>query len=1041
MANEPCFEVGMPDDSTIWESTVAKFASLFPRREASRAAAMLAHVGSARVPRELLRSLVDQLARHLPGTSDPEMALVNLERFFEAARSPLALAALFDRDETAIPILLKVFSTSQYLAELLIRDPAAYDLLRLTAGQPVSREVLVDEITSLLENTSPDDTAQAMRLVRRFKHREILRVAFGDIIAHQDLQTVTGQISILAEAGCEAALAFVRRQLITKYGRPESPDGRPLAATIIALGKLGGNELNYSSDIDLMIFFSGPGRTTGPHRIDARDWFDRLARGVAALLNEPTAEGVAWRVDYRLRPNGSAGPLTSDVTQAIAYYDLRSRTWERQALVKARPVAGDLELGRDLLEKLQPRIYANRISMADIDGIRALKRQIERKALIEGGDETNVKTGRGGIRDIEFVIQFLQLLHGRAVPEVRAGNTLEAIGRLYHAGCLNFQEQMLLDQGYRWLRRLEHRLQIMFDLQTHSLPADAGELRKVAIRTGLPDGGEGEILERFRRHLMRTTSHNRAILDHLLHGAFASDDGGTGSEEADLVLDPAPSADWVVRVMSRHGYSKPETAWRHLMELATERSRFLSTQRCRHFLAAIADGLIAAVAATPDPDTTLMRLSAVSESLGGKAVLWELFSSNPTTMKLYVRLCAACDYLCDLLIRNPGMVDGLMDSLTLQGLPTREFLDRSLQELLAGAEDIEPGLHGFRDVQHLRVGARDVAGRDELVATHQALSDIAEVCLGQIVARERDALRERHGVPLLDDGRESELMILALGKFGGEEPNYHSDLDLVFLYDGDGNRLTEGRDATSFQDWFSRFAANIARRVSNSGPCGKLYEVDCRLRPTGKSGSLAVSVTEFIRYFTGGSAQLWEHLALCKGRAMCADAFSARVMRTLVASLITSRPWRPADAAEIAAMRERMEHGASRYNLKRGPGGTVDIEFSMQMLQLRFAATHPVVLVPNTLRAAQALCANGLLSASDRDFFSQSWEMLRTVESRLRLMGTRSRHDLPEDREERARLAWLLGFDRAEELVREVDLLLAENRRRFRNLVKAVESA
>ncbi len=1033
----------------LWRDVVCSWQASQLIHDPVRAIANLENIVSRRLPIDLVAVMLRQIGEVLPQTSDPDMALNNLERFFAAVRSPLSLASLFERDESAIPILLTIFSTSQYLSDLLIGDPAAYDALRLTAGQPVSRDVLIDEVTSLLETVNAEDREQAERLLRRFKHREVLRIAFGDIIAQQTLETVTAQISYVADASCEAALGWACRTVAVKYGMPVDSNNDGVTISVIAMGKLGGNELNYSSDIDLLLLYSAEGKTNGPRHIEASEYFERVARCFTALLNDLTADGWVYRVDHRLRPNGSTGPLVYSIEKALAYYDVRGRTWERQALVKARVVAGDYESGQRFLNQLQSWIYAARLSMTDINGIRSLKRQIERQSLVDGDDETNVKTGRGGIRDIEFVTQFLQLLHGGTLPDVRCGNTLDGLSRLYGCGCLNFQEYTLLDQGYRWLRRLEHRLQIMFDLQTHSLPVDPDELRKVAIRTGLPGDAKvrqerneaeaGEmVLSRFREQLQKTTGHNRVILDHLLHDAFAGDDDGAGSQEGDIVLDPNPTESWIIEVMSRHGFRSPLQAYQHLMHLATEGSRFLSPHRCRHFLAAIAEKLLIEIGATPDPDLTLNRLSAVSDSLGGKAVLWELFSSNASTMKLYVRLGAACDYLCDLLVRNPGMVDGLMDSLILQNLPSFEFLNATLTELAQGAEDVEPIVHSFRDSQHLRVGTRDILGQDDIAHTLRALSDIAEVCLANIVVREKDSLHDRHGAPKLVDGTESELLILALGKMGGREPNYHSDLDLVFVYTSDGAAMTcGGREPTSHQDFFSRLAANIARRVSHAGRWGKLYEVDCRLRPTGHSGSLAVSAAELTRYFVSGQGHLWERLALCKARSICGNESTNRFARSLIASLITTHPWVTSHAAEIADMRQRMEQGASPHNIKRGKGGTVDIEFAVQMLQLKFARRYPDVLIPNTIEAAQTLNAKGCLSDSDLEFLSRSYQMLRWVEARLRLMNSTARHDLPSDPAELARLAYLLDYPCGDDLVREINLLREENRRRFLRLVES----
>ncbi len=1035
-----------PDERTDdppWKSRLENWTARLIVRDPARAGANLEKLLERRVPVDLFEVVLGQMDRELPQLSDPDMALNNLERFFSASRSPLSLASLFERDPKAIPILLRIFSTSQYLSDLLVRDPAAWDGLRLTAGQPVSRDVLVDELTSLMATVDPGDREQAMRLLRRFKHREILRIAFGDIVAWQSLETVTSQISHVAEAICEAGLEFAMRQVATKYGAPRDANEQIIPPVVLAMGKLGGKELNYSSDIDLVLLYRDDGRTTGKNRIDASEYFERVGRVFLSVLNDQTADGVAWRVDFRLRPNGSNGPLATSIPRAAAYYDMQGRTWERQAMVKARAVAGDIAMGEAFLQQLQSWIYGPRLSMSDINGIRALKRQIERRALRDGDDETNVKTGRGGIRDIEFVTQFLQLLHGGTLKEVRTGNTLEGLNRLYQARCLSFQEYTLLDQGYRWLRRLEHRLQIMFDLQTHTLPQEPAELRKIAMRMALTSDGTGgqrergaenphEALEHFRARLRQVTGHNRVILDHLLHNAFPGEDSEAGSEEADLILDPRPDEGWIVRVLGKAGFLDPVRAHRNLQDLATEKNRFLSPHRCRHFLAAIATRLIAELAQTPSPDETLNRLTSVSESLGGKAILWELFSNHPPTMKMYVRLCAACEYLCDLLVRNPGMVDELMDSLILPDLPSFHFLDESLRELLAGAEDAEPIIHSFRDAQHLRVGAREILGQDDIRRTSQALADIAEVCLTQVMAAESRAMQDRFGVPGSTDSVNAEMMILALGKTGGREPNYHSDLDLVFVYTGEGDARTEGgREVTTLQDYFGRLAAGFSKRVSMSGRWGKLYEIDSRLRPTGKSGSLAVSEAELLRYFATQDGQLWERLAMCRARAICASPEMAARARVLVTSVLTCIPWESRHADEVVEMRMRMEQGASPGNIKRGPGGTVDIEFSVQMLQLRFARQFPRVLEPNTTDAANALKEMGVLSDDDCSFFIHSYKTLRTIEARIRLMNTVARHDVPADPHELAKLAWLLESPDGQTLNREIATLRGENRRRF----------
>ena len=309
------------------------------------------------------------------------------------------------------------------------------------------------------------------------------------------------QISYLADAIIEAAVQSAWRFQVAKRGVPRLPNGQRARFAVLALGKLGGLELNYSSDIDLIFISDGDGKTDGDRSVTNGEFFDRLAKQIVKLLTEPTIFGTAYRVDLRLRPDGDQGPAVRDWESALRYYDVSGRTWERQAFVKARAVAGDHDLGEFFLDQLEPWIYRRYLTCADIAGIKALKRRIEQRAHLEGGDERNVKTGEGGIRDIEFAIQFLQLLNGGDLEEIRTGNTIQAITRLEKVGCLTMQERNILEENYRFLRKIEHRLQIMFDLKTHTIPESDKELRRLAIRTGYSDRDGHSALGEFKRDL------------------------------------------------------------------------------------------------------------------------------------------------------------------------------------------------------------------------------------------------------------------------------------------------------------------------------------------------------------------------------------------------------------------------------------------------------------------------------------------------------------------------------------------------------------
>ncbi|HND54898.1 MAG TPA: glutamate-ammonia-ligase adenylyltransferase, partial [Pirellulaceae bacterium] len=554
---------------------------------------------------------------------------------------------------------------------------------------------------------------------------------------------------------------------------------------------------------------------------------------------------------------------------------------------------------------------------------------------------------------------------------------------------------------------------------------------------------ERSALVDFKDSYQRATDTNRRILDFLLHNAFRDD--GEIEPEIDLVLDPEPPESAVRDILGKYRFRDISGAYQNLMALAAEKISFLSTRRCRHFLASIAPQLLRAIADTPDPDRTLIELSRVSESIGGKGVLWELFSFNPPSLKLYVHLCATSPYLSSILTSNPGMIDELMDSLMLDKLPTLESLESSLDDLSRGAEDLDPILHAFKNSNHLRVGVRDILGKEDVRNTHRALSDVAEVCLQQITLREYLRLVEKYGEPTTTDeageSRPSEFIMLAMGKLGGREPNYHSDLDVVFLYEAEGmtqHRHRGRRDAaTTNQHFFSQLGQRLIKVVNQLGPHGRLYELDPRLRPTGKNGVLAVALAEFARYFAEGHGQLWERQALCKARPIYgSEAVRATAMR-VVREAMFCRPWEDANAAEIRTMRRRLEETAAPSNLKRGPGGTVDVEFCVQMLQLKHGRDVPEILVPGTLEAIEALQAAGLLSEDDARHFSRSYRFLRSVEARLRLMNTTARHDFPDDPLELKKLAFLLNYESPEALEQDCIETTKAVRRRFERKFEA----
>lgn len=1025
--------------------------------EISSLEAAQAEFASLGIPQDLCVNLTGQLEPILRGALEVPRVLSNLCRFLQGSRSAMAWSSLFEREPDALETLIGLFSTSQYMSDTLIADPDVFDLVRMTEGKPVDADVLRDEIEA--EVSACLDLQSAMRVLRTYRHRETLRIAYGDFINGQALETVTEQISILADSIVKAALAIAEREAGRRKKTPTQPDGSPLRFAILALGKLGGRELNYSSDIDLIFIrdslHPSPAWETSRSESHAADeYFQRLGQILVRVLSESTPVGIAYRVDMRLRPHGKNGKLVVSLREALGYYDSFGRTWERQAFIKARSIAGNIELGEELLEELQPWVYRRYLMRADITGIVALKRRIEQRARRAGDADTNIKLGHGGIRDIEYVIQFLQLLHGGDHPAVRCVSTLEAITRLQEAGCITAEEQSILDDNYRYLRKIEHHLQIMFDRQTHQLPTDQLEFQRIAKQIESRSATPEEAAKEFEAQLRARTDRNRQILEHLLHGAFAeyntADSGNLAHPESDLVLDPQPDEEVVVSTLAPYGFSDVRAAYRHLQELASETIPFLSTRRSRHFLAAIATRLLQSISNMPDPDGTLINLANVSNSLGGKAVLWELFSTNPPSMELCVRLCATSPYLCSILTSNPGMIDELLDSLMQSGLPSHTELSESLAELCRGAVDIAPILHSFKNSMHLRVGVRDILGKSSIADTHSALSDIAETCMEQIIHNEFHRLLQQLGMPVCHEGepqtpgqeRTAELVVMAVGKLGGREPNYHSDLDIIFLFDGDGKTrsLVPNRrfEPTTNRHFFNQLCQRVIHATTQIGGGGKLYDVDVRLRPLGRGGQLAITFDDLEKYFSDGLGQVWERQALCKARPFWGSPLAQQNALERIRAILSakSRQLTPDEVNEMHQHRLQLQQGASRYNLKRGAGGTMDVEFVTQLLQLEFAGSNPSVLAPGTINALKKLESAQALEKSEAEQLRSNYEFLRSIESGIRLMDLSARHELPTSPEQLERLSFLLRVEKrysiaASDLVGECEQIMTQTRQIF----------
>jgi glutamate-ammonia-ligase adenylyltransferase len=793
------------------------------------------------------------------------------------------------------------------------------------------------------------------------------------------------------------------------HARLSRENGAPEAEfVVLGMGKLGGRELNFSSDVDLIYVASTfEGETPGPRRIPYERYFTRLAEGITRAMSAVTGDGFAFRVDLRLRPEGGTGGLVVPLRQAELYYEGWGQTWERAALIKARPVAGSRALGEAFLRMVEPFVFRRYLDFTAIEEIRALKRRIDAEVRRGGESSSNVKLGVGGIREIEFFVQALQLIHGGRAPAVRERGTLPALEALAACGLVTEPEARTLADAYVFLRTVEHRIQVVAERQTHVVPAGADEGTRLARGLGFPQAAA------LRARLKQVTGRVSAIYRTL----FREVEEGADEARWEELLAGGLSDDEVAARLAAAGFAEPGRARENLRRLAEGRAAARASDRSRRRLRQLAPRLLAEVAASPDPDMALDHLEAFIAAVGARSTYYALLQENPATLALLIRLFGTSEGLSSLLVQRPDLLDALLQPEVNPPVKAPEAMAADLAAALRQAEDYEgrlDALRRFRHLEVLRIGLADVAGALDTFQVTDQITALAETCLRAALDLAAEGLAARYGRPT------TPCVLLGLGKLGAGEMNYASDLDLLLIYGEPGE--TEAAPPArrlEHQEYYARFLQRTVSLLSTATREGIAFHVDTRLRPSGNQGPLVTSAANFERYHAE-SAALWERQALIKARPLAGDpALAARVEGT-VRRFVYERPLSRDAAAEISRLRLRMERelaneGGGRYNIKLGRGGLVDIEFLVQYLQLVHGRGEPGVRVPGTLAATLRLAAAGALPEADAAALAGSYRFLRRLENRLRIVHDRSINDLAGSGPELAKLARRLGATGAAE--------------------------
>jgi len=851
-------------------------------------------------------------------------------------------------------LLLAIFGNSPFLTECLLKDIGRLDCLCRTAPQKEFDQLLSQLKEDLRTVTDKAIASKALRIAKR---RIALLIAVADIAHLWRLEEITLALSQFAELACQLALDVALKNAIRNgdLSLNESDDASLLSQNdqdncglvIIGMGKLGAYELNYSSDIDLIAFFDPTcPRLTGKRM--PSDCYIRILRDVVSLLQERTADGYVFRVDLRLRPDPGATPIAVSLPAAETYYTSMGQNWERAAMIKARSLAGDRSIGAEFHKLMRPFVWRKFLDFAAIQDIQSIKRQI---AAHKGGLQIelpghNVKLGRGGIREIEFFAQTQQLIWGGRQTELRVSRTEEALEQIVYSGLLKDSEKQSLCEAYRYLRHVEHRLQMQNDQQTQTLPKNEEDLLSLAIFLGYKD------IQSFEKDLLKHLHCVAELYDNLFNESdrLSAKDRATDNELGSLVFTGEDEHPDTLKTLLTIGFKDPAKVTKTVRAWHRGRIRATRSERARQLLTELMPLLLQSLGKTADPDGALLRFDEFLSQLPAGVQLMSLFNNNPQLLDLVAEIMGSAPHLAQILSRHPILLDGVLDNNFSKPLPSSTALGADLDLTLNQARDFQDVLdlaRRWNNDRKFQLGMSILQGMSDAHKASGPLSDIADVLLSRMLAHVEGEFAQQHGVI-----PGASLAILAYGKLGSRELTYTSDLDLVFVYD----LPPQGPDSPPLQSdgakpltptvYFQRLSQRLINALSARTGEGILFEVDMRLRPSGNQGPIACSLESFVQY-QKENAWTWEHLALTRARVAAGPPDSiAKLSREIRNILIKSRD-KIRLKTDIADMRKRMalEHKPKGdFDLKHRRGGLVDLEFLVQFLLLQHAHTHAELL-------------------------------------------------------------------------------------------------
>ena len=885
--------------------------------------------------------------------------------------------------------LTRVLAASDFVAESCARDPRLLEAL-LSRGELMRRlppSELGGRAPHLSEATAE---AEAQRALRRWRRYELTRIAWRDLAGWADLEETLADLTAFADAAIRTAVAYARHGLVARYGEPRSPAGQVQPLVVVAMGKLGGGELNFSSDVDLVLLFPEHGDTDGARGIANEEFFTRLAQTLVRLLEAPTPEGFVLRVDLRLRPFGDSGPVVASFASFEDYLPRHGRDWERYAYVKARALTARERYAEIEAAAVRPFVYRRYLDYGVFESLREMKaliaREVERRELAD-----DIKLGPGGIREIEFIVQALQLTRGGRDRGLQTPALRVALARLGETRILPAEVVTQLEAAYVYLRRLENHLQMLADAQVHALPVEPLARARIALGMGARDWPA--LLDELKRHRDCVRGHFREVI----LGGGAEHDAAVRIDLGRFWDSRAETAA-LAESLAHAGFGDSAEAARLLLELRSSSLVRKLDEPGRRRLQALLPVLLADVAKSRAQLPVLRRILKIIEATGKRSAYFALLRENVAARVRLVELVGHGEFLAAQIAAQPLLLDELIDARLLSQLPTRASLAAELGQRLGQLHDEEPehqveALRHFQSAALFRVAVADLTGAMPLMQVSDRLTDIAELIIERALELAWRQMTAQFGVPTCGDGRPVNICALGYGKLGGMELGYSSDLDLVFLHDSHGERQqTSAARPIDNQLFFVRLAQRIVHLLTMHSAAGRLYEVDVRLRPSGKGGLLVTNIEAFAEY-QRREAWTWEHQALLHARSVAGSPQLRAELERVRLDVLCHHVRRDSLRSEVRAMRERMRRelskgDESRFDIKQDPGGIADIEFLAQYWALKWAERYAaVVMFADTIRQLESVASADLVPQADVDVLTGAYRAYRATAHHLALAG------------------------------------------------------